>query len=735
MDDFIRDQYKAAVAVKSHAKSNALLYVKTVALQKAFGPLYRMWLNVKATMKAIVGIANPFNTAFQVINKTAKVTKAIFTPVLKIFNGLKIAMLFMVGIILSFGAVMLLMAGSVSKAGEQFPVFTDNLHRIKDAAKSVIDRFTELYEYVQSADFAPHADAMKAAFTDAANIISGAIATIMEVLAQVIITITKLDWSPVVNAVKGIGDRLLALGGIILGLDWAGLSSAASDAADSMWEADYSGLSNAISLVTGAISTLAIGISRFNWSGFSSAAFSVFKEILALTNSVLTGGAALFETYLDTVIDVFLTIGDAWVETATIFMDTIAQVLEIAGGLDFSPILAPAMMLFSIFAALVMDFGVGFMTFMGDMFALFGTLMAYLADTGVLQALIDIIGNLGMAAMAIIGAIVYALDEMGINFGSIFGFMSAVISGFITFLMDSGLLAFFVEVIEVVAHLLVVVGFLAAGAIALIGKVLGYLTGPTWQILSGIVGVIVGLLTGAIALVLLPFRLFFKIVSGLVKVFVALLTRGPKAAFGELGKLLGDLGGIVITTFKGVGRSLRSVFKGIIDAVSGGFKLLFSPIQAIIDAVKWVIGKLGGIKDKAVEVVKKIPGYKSAKKVGGAAKKAWGAVFGAKGGIFRGAKKGYRAILHGTEAVVPLPDGKSIPVNLSGAFDSAGIIEAVNALRKEMAHTDTEGSAVTINIAIDGAGKPDDVASAVSRELQKVFRTRARSGGFGRGFF
>ena len=34
------------------------------------------------------------------------------------------------------------------------------------------------------------------------------------------------------------------------------------------------------------------------------------------------------------------------------------------------------------------------------------------------------------------------------------------------------------------------------------------------------------------------------------------------------------------------------------------------------------------------------------------------------GGLARGSKQGYPAILHGTEAVVPLPDGKNIPVEM-----------------------------------------------------------------------
>ncbi len=39
----------------------------------------------------------------------------------------------------------------------------------------------------------------------------------------------------------------------------------------------------------------------------------------------------------------------------------------------------------------------------------------------------------------------------------------------------------------------------------------------------------------------------------------------------------------------------------------------------------------------------------------------------AKGGIASGPKSGYKAMLHGTEAVVPLPDGKQIPVNMQNS--------------------------------------------------------------------
>ena len=46
------------------------------------------------------------------------------------------------------------------------------------------------------------------------------------------------------------------------------------------------------------------------------------------------------------------------------------------------------------------------------------------------------------------------------------------------------------------------------------------------------------------------------------------------------------------------------------------------------------------------------------------------------GGIATGPDEGYETTLHGTEAVVPLPDGRTIPVQMIGADQQTGIMEA-----------------------------------------------------------
>jgi hypothetical protein len=44
----------------------------------------------------------------------------------------------------------------------------------------------------------------------------------------------------------------------------------------------------------------------------------------------------------------------------------------------------------------------------------------------------------------------------------------------------------------------------------------------------------------------------------------------------------------------------------------------------------------------------------------------------AQGGIVSGPKSGYASLLHGTEAVVPLPGGRSIPVEMTGMTEKIG---------------------------------------------------------------
>lgn len=91
------------------------------------------------------------------------------------------------------------------------------------------------------------------------------------------------------------------------------------------------------------------------------------------------------------------------------------------------------------------------------------------------------------------------------------------------------------------------------------------------------------------------------------------------------------------------------------------------------------------------------------------------------GGIAKGPQSGYPALLHGSEAVVPLPDGKTIPVALSG---SAG-----------------QQNNVTVNVSVDNQGNATQrmggntenqaagLGKAIAQAVQQELINQKRSGG------
>ena len=91
----------------------------------------------------------------------------------------------------------------------------------------------------------------------------------------------------------------------------------------------------------------------------------------------------------------------------------------------------------------------------------------------------------------------------------------------------------------------------------------------------------------------------------------------------------------------------------------------------------------------------------------------------ATGGIARGRDAGYPAILHGTEAVVPLPNGKEIPVKMMNGGQSNNVVVNVN--------VDSNGNAQQ-NGRSDAAGGMN-LGNAIAAAVQKELQNQKRSGG------
>ena len=90
------------------------------------------------------------------------------------------------------------------------------------------------------------------------------------------------------------------------------------------------------------------------------------------------------------------------------------------------------------------------------------------------------------------------------------------------------------------------------------------------------------------------------------------------------------------------------------------------------------------------------------------------------GGIARGRDAGYPAVLHGTEAVVPLPNNRSIPVDLQGDRGTQNNV-TVNV-------TMTEGGAGSRNAAGDSQ-QGTNLGNAIAMAVQKELQNQKRSGG------
>ena len=86
------------------------------------------------------------------------------------------------------------------------------------------------------------------------------------------------------------------------------------------------------------------------------------------------------------------------------------------------------------------------------------------------------------------------------------------------------------------------------------------------------------------------------------------------------------------------------------------------------------------------------------------------------GGVASGSTSGYPAILHGTEAVVPLPNGRSIPVEMTGS---------------------SQQNNVTVNVAIDNQGNATtdtsqqgpNIGNIIAQAVQKELQNQKRAGG------
>jgi hypothetical protein len=169
-----------------------------------------------------------------------------------------------------------------------------------------------------------------------------------------------------------------------------------------------------------------------------------------------------------------------------------------------------------------------------------------------------------------------------------------------------------------------------------------------------------------------------RVVVSIIRIIVAVFT----GDFGKVWDLIVGIGDIFMDTFSALG----GFFLDWVDSILDFFSPVVDAIDYVVDGIGGVVGSIGGFL-----------GF-------------------SQGGVARGPESGYPVTLHGTEAIVPLPDGQSIPVTIKGMGGGGG--------------STTYNANITVN---GGGGNAREIAQQVSQEVQRAFRTRSRSSGFGRG--
>jgi hypothetical protein len=409
---------------------------------------------------------------------------------------------------------------------------------------------------------------------------------------------------------------------------------------------------------------------------------------------------------------------------------------------------------FGLIAHLVGTFLISATKAFGELFAIFTQLVLYLGEVGVFQQLIDITGMLFAAVIFGFTSIFIALDQLGINWDSIFGLIVDLVAGLANFLIDSGIIPFFVDLIQYVVILLSTFTFVIGGILILFADMASYITGPLWTIFTAVIGGIVDLITIASGVVLGVISVVFKLMMLPARLFFGLITGGLDGMKEQFIKVTQEILGVLAQTGSMVVSRVKDMLAGSIKIVVAMIMLLAAPFLYLYDKLEQVTQFIVGIfidtlpimydwVDSIVDYFKsgfdslmkpiedmmdKLEELRDVDITGGVSDavsdsfvgkgvKGFGNLIGfSQGGIARGPRSGYAAELHGTEAVVPLPDGRTIPVAIQGSMGGS---------------SHTENVSFTINVS--GGGDSAKIAKAVSQEVQRAFRTRSRSGGYGRG--
>ena len=156
--------------------------------------------------------------------------------------------------------------------------------------------------------------------------------------------------------------------------------------------------------------------------------------------------------------------------------------------------------------------------------------------------------------------------------------------------------------------------------------------------------------------------------------------------------------------------SMATAFQSIIEGTSNMKDAFLSMTKSILSAMAQVLAQQAAIA--IMGSIPFFPGLGPKGRDGGIMKSPGYRSFSG-GGVASGPDSGYAATLHGTEAVVPLPNGNSIPVEMSGGSGVNNVSVNVNMTTGESSSTGDGEQAYALGRAI---------STAVQTELEKQQR-------------
>jgi hypothetical protein len=168
-------------------------------------------------------------------------------------------------------------------------------------------------------------------------------------------------------------------------------------------------------------------------------------------------------------------------------------------------------------------------------------------------------------------------------------------------------------------------------------------------------------------------------------------TKSAKQAFGDMAiAILQDVGRMMIRML--ILRAIMATMNMILPG-SGTIAQMSGTGAATVDDIRMGNFKYGGISKPPEMAV---------------------------GGVLKGPMSGYPVTMHGTEAVVPLPNGKSIPVDMKGAGQNNNVVVNVS--------VDSQGRGQTTTESQSGADA-GNLGQAIAKAVQQELQNQKRSGG------